>query len=144
ARRARQQARSDLKQLGFLVLEQLVDLRYVGASELVELPFGPTPLVFARIAALDQLVQRIFSVPADIADRDPAVLRLMPSDLDVFAAALLGELRKHHPDDRAVVGRVHTKVAVADRLFDRAKRRLVKGLDHYHPGLGDVKRSQLV
>src|SRR5215475_5703542 len=135
---------SDLEELGFLVLEQLVHLPHVGVGELVELPLGPANLVLARVPALDQLVERVLGVPADVADRHPAVLRLMPRDLDVLPSALLGQLGEDHPDDGAVVRRVHPEVAVADRLLDRAQRRLVERLYHHHPRLRDVERCQLV
>src|SRR5215470_10865621 len=48
---------SDLEELGFLVLEQLVHLSYIGVGELVEFPLGPVNLVLARFPALDQLVE---------------------------------------------------------------------------------------
>src|ERR1017187_1470759 len=83
-------------------------------------------------------------MPADIADRDPAVLRLVPRDLDELPPALLGKLREHHPDDHAVVGWVHPQVAAPYRLLDRRERRLVERLDDHHPGLGHVERGQLV
>ena len=68
---------------------------------------------------------------------------LLPGDLDQFAAALLGELREHDADDRAVVGRVDAEIGVADRLLDRAELRGVVGLDDRHPRLGDVHRRHL-
>src|SRR5438552_8152720 len=39
---------SDLEELGFLVLEQLVHLPHVGVGELVEFPLRPVNLVLAR------------------------------------------------------------------------------------------------
>src|SRR6516165_553161 len=90
---------SDLEEFGFLVLEQLVHLPHVGVGEIVEFPLGPVDLVLTRFPALNQLVQRVLGVAADIADRHPAVLRLMPCDLDVLPPALLGELGEDHPDD---------------------------------------------
>src|SRR5262249_5329265 len=68
----------------------------------------------------------------------------MPRGLDVLPPALLGELGEDHPDDGAVVRGVHPEVAVADRLLDRAQRRLVERLYHHHPRLRDVERRQLV
>src|SRR5262252_7414777 len=133
-----------LEELGFLVFKQLVYLCDIGVREIVELPFRPAPLVLARIAALDQLVERVLGVPADVANGDPAVLRLVPRDLDVLAPALLGELREDDPDDRAVIGRVDAKVAVPDRLLDRCQRCLVEWLDNHHPRLRHMERSQLV
>src|SRR6516225_3885240 len=135
---------SDLEQFGFLVLEQFVHLRHVGMGQLVEFPLRPVALVLTRVAVLDQLVQRVLAVPADVADRHPAVLGLVPGDLDVLPPALLGQLGQDHPDDDAVVRRVDTEVAVADRLLDGGQRGLVERLDDHHPGLGDVEGRQLV
>src|SRR6185312_2273711 len=106
-----------LEKLSFLVLEQLVYLGDIGVRELVELTLRPAAVVLARLAALDQLVERVLGVPADVPDRDPAILGLVPCDLDELPPALLGELREDHPDDRPVVGRVHAEVAVPDRLL---------------------------
>src|SRR5262250_517589 len=65
---------SDFKQFGFLMLEQLVHLRDVGVRQVFQFPLRPAYLVFARFAALDELVERVFGVPADVADRNAAVL----------------------------------------------------------------------
>src|SRR6266704_1587852 len=61
-------ATSDLEELGFLVLEQLVHLPHVGVGQLVEFPLCPVNLVLARFPALDQLVECVLGVPADVAD----------------------------------------------------------------------------
>src|SRR5882672_4287566 len=93
----------DLEKLGFLVLEQLVHLAHVAVRELVEVALGAVAVVLAGLAVLDQLVDRVLGVPADVADRDPAVLRLVPGHLDELPAALLGQLGEHDPDDDSVV-----------------------------------------
>src|SRR5579863_7357976 len=134
----------DLEQLRFLVFEQLVHLGDIGVGELVELALGPADLVLASVAVLDQLVERVLRVPPDVADGDPAVLRLAVSDPDVLAPAFLGEFGEDHPDDRPVVRRIHAEITVADGLLDGAERGFVERLDHDHPGFGDVKRGQLV
>src|ERR1022692_2919334 len=133
-----------LEELGFLVPEQVVHLPHVGVCEIVEFPFRPMHIVLAYVTALDELVQRILGMPADVADRDLAVLGLVPRDLDVFLPAILGEIGEDHPDDRAIVRRVHPEVAVPDRLLDRAKRGLVERLDDDHPRLGDMERGKLI
>src|SRR5579859_3639759 len=132
----------DLEQLRFLVFEQLVHLGDIGVGELVELALGPADLVLASVAVLDQLVERVLRVPPDVADGDPAVLRLAVSDPDVLAPAFLGEFGEDHPDDRPVVRRIHAEITVADGLLDGAERGFVERLDHDHPGFGDVKRGQ--
>src|SRR5690606_8934168 len=44
---------SDLEQLGFLVLEDLVDVCHLPVSDLVQLPLGPAALVLAGLPLLD-------------------------------------------------------------------------------------------
>src|SRR5262249_60940817 len=83
---------SDFKQFGFLMLEQFVHLCDVSVGEVVEFPLRPVHFVFTRVAALDELVQRVLRVPADVADRDPAVLGLVAGGRDVFPAPCLREL----------------------------------------------------
>jgi hypothetical protein len=90
------------------VFEQLVNLRHVLLGGLVQLALGPADVVLPGVTVLDHLVERVLGVPPDVADGDPAVLGLAVGDLDVVAPALLGKLRQRHPDDRAVVRRVHT------------------------------------
>src|SRR6266480_5659315 len=48
---------SDLEELGFLVLEQLIHLAHVGVGQIVEFPLRPANLVLTRFPALDELVQ---------------------------------------------------------------------------------------
>src|SRR5690348_17893902 len=95
--------RSDLKQFRFFMFEQLVHLRDIGVREVLEFPLRPAPLVFASVAGLDQLVQRVLGVPPDVADGDLALLGLAVGDLDVLPAPLLGQFGEDNPDDRAVV-----------------------------------------
>src|SRR5262245_10391658 len=97
---------SDFKQFGFLMLEQFVHLCDVSVGEVVEFPLRPVHFVFTRVAALDELVQRVLRVPADVADRDPAVLGLVAGDLDVFPAPFLGGFRADEPVGGPVIGRV--------------------------------------
>src|SRR6266542_4310845 len=105
---------------------------------------GAATLVLTRLAVLDELVERVLGVTAYVADGHPALLGLVPGDLDVLPAAFLGQLGEDHPDDRAVVRRVHPKIAVADRLLDRRQRRLVVGLHDDHAGFGYMEGRKLV
>src|SRR5919112_917086 len=134
---------SDLEQLGFLVLDHLVDRRHVPVGCLVELLPRPPDLVLAGLAVPRHLVQRVLGVPADVADGDLGLLALVPGHLAELAPALLGQLREHHPDDHAVVGGVEAEVAVPDRLLDRAELVGVVRLDDRHPGLGHRDRRHL-
>ena len=67
---------SDLEQLGFLVLEQLVDRVDVLLGQRVELLLGAGAVVLADLAVLDELVELLLGLAADVADRDLGVLGL--------------------------------------------------------------------
>src|SRR6266702_6412574 len=142
-RKATPSPRSHLEQFGFLVLEQLVDLRGVLRGQVVELLLRAPPVVLADLAVLDQLVDGLLGMPPDAAHRDLGVLALGLGQLDVVPAALLGQLREDHPDQVAVVGRVDAQVRIADGLLHRGQRGLVVGRDHGHPGLRRLDRGHL-
>src|SRR5215469_6682173 len=135
---------SHLEQLGFLVLEQLVDLPDVGVGELLEVTLRPAHLVLAGLAVLHHLVQRVLGVAPDVADGDAAVFGLGTGGLDVLATALLGQLGEDHPDDHPVVAGIHPQVAVPDRLLDRAERVLVERLHDDHARFRHVEGSELI
>src|SRR5579875_2895748 len=112
---------SDFQQFGFLGLQRLVDLLDVPVRRRLELFLRALDLVLAGLAVAGQVVERLLGVPPDVADRDPALLRLVAGDLDEVAAAVLGALREDDADDGAVTARVDAEVAVADRLLDRTE-----------------------
>src|SRR5580658_8669593 len=53
---------SHLEELGFLVLEQLLDLADVGVGQVLELTLGAAHVVLPGLAVLHQLVQRVLGV----------------------------------------------------------------------------------
>src|SRR5665213_525763 len=59
---------SDLEQLDFLVSQDVVDLRDVSMSELVELFLGTVYVVFAGFAIFAELVEGFFRVSANVTD----------------------------------------------------------------------------
>src|SRR4051812_7881749 len=69
-------ARSDLEQLGFLVLEHVVDLVDMLLRHRLELLLGARALVLADVAVLDELLERRLGVAAHVAHRDLGVLGL--------------------------------------------------------------------
>src|SRR4051794_10733486 len=83
---------SDLEDLGFLGLEQRVELADLLVRELLQLRLGAVLLVGARLARLLELAQVVHAVAADVADGHAAVLGDVADDLDELLAALLGEL----------------------------------------------------
>ena len=72
---------SDLEQLGFLVLEQLVDGVDVLLASGRRAPSRRGGLVLAGLAVLDQLVELVLGLAADVADRDLGVLGLVRASL---------------------------------------------------------------
>src|SRR5690242_7941074 len=72
---------SNLQQLGFLVLDQLVDVGHVSRGQFVELALRPADVVLARLAVLGELVEGVLGVAAHGADRHLGVLALVPGDL---------------------------------------------------------------
>src|SRR4051794_31169554 len=98
---------SYLDELGFLVLEHLVDRVGVLLGDAVESLLGAGDVVLADLAILLELLQAVLGGTPQVADRDPAVLGLGARDLDVLLAALLGELGEDAAQHLAVVGGVH-------------------------------------
>src|SRR6478735_11864798 len=83
--------RSDLDELGLLVLEHLVDGVGVLLGHRVEPLLGTGHVVLADLAVLLELLEVLLGRTAQVADRDPPVLGLGARDLDVLLAALLGQ-----------------------------------------------------
>src|SRR3712207_2515476 len=108
------EGRSDLEQLGFLVLEHLVDLVGVGLGDRVEALLGTGDVVLADLAVLLELLQRLLGGAAHVAHRHPTVLGLGAGELDVLLATLLGQLGEDAAQHLAVVGWVDAQVGVAD------------------------------
>src|SRR6185436_5105124 len=129
---------SDLQQLTFLVLDQIVDLAHVLRGGLVEVLFRPADLVLARFAVLLDPGQLLHRLAADVSHGDLRVLALAPGLFGQIAATLLRELRDGDADDVAVVARVHPEVGIPDRILDRSELRLLVRLDDDHPRLGHV------
>ena len=95
---SRPRRRSDLHDLGFFVLQQLVDRVDVLVGELLHLFLGAVLLVGPDLARVDELLQVVHDVAAHVADGDPALLGDVPDDLDELLAPLLGELRDRQAD----------------------------------------------
>src|SRR5580698_9646367 len=90
---------SNLEQFRFLGPQRLVDGLDVTVRCLLELLLGPFDVVLAGLSVFGELVECFLGVPADVADRDPAVLGLRARHLDQVASPFLGQLRERHADD---------------------------------------------
>ena len=63
---------------------------------------GTSNLILADLAILLEPIELILGIAPDIANGNSGILGLVLGDLDVVAAALLGELRQRYPNDLAV------------------------------------------
>src|SRR4051794_28089441 len=96
-------ADSNFHDLGFFAVQELVDVLRVLVGELLEAVLAAVLVVCADVAVVDQLLQVVHAVAADVADGDAAFLGEMPHDLDELLAAFLGQLRDRQADELAVV-----------------------------------------
>src|SRR5215207_1800735 len=121
-------ATSNLHDLGLFMPDQLVDRAHVLVSELLHLGL-PTPLlVVADFAVLDQLLEVLQDVAADVSNRDFSVLAVTTDELDELLAAFLGQLGDRETDDLAVVRGREAEVGLHHRLLDRLDLGRVEGL----------------
>src|SRR3954463_7017199 len=134
---------SDLEDLGFLGLEQRVELADLLVREPLQLGLAAMLLVRPRLARLLELAQVVHAVAADVADRDAAVLGDVAHHLHELLATLLGELGDRQPDDLPVVVRREPEVGLHDRLLDRLDRRRVIGRHAEQARLGRGDRREL-
>ena len=74
-------------------------------GELLDALLGAALLVVADVAVVDELLQVVHHVAADVAHGDAALLGQVADDLDELLAPLLGQLRDRQADDLAVVRR---------------------------------------
>src|SRR5262245_6580033 len=134
----------DLHDLGFLVLQQLVDRLRVVIGQLLDAFFRTPLVVVAYLAVLAELLQVLHDVTAHVSHRDLPLLRQLPHDLDELLAPLFVRLRHRQTDHLPVVRRRQAEVGLLDRLLDRFDRRRIERLDRQHPRLGDVDRRELL
>src|SRR3954452_17106580 len=96
--------RSDLEQLGLLVLEEVVDRVGVLLGQTFQPLLGARDVVLARVAVLLHPLELLLGVASQGAHGHPPLLGLVAGDLDVLLATLLGELGEDAPEDLAVFG----------------------------------------
>src|SRR6266536_3891238 len=108
----------DFEDLFFFPLQEVVDLVRVVVGQLLNALLGPVLLVASHLALVDELLEVVHDVAADVPDRDAAVLGHLPGDLDELLSPLLGQLRDREADDLAVVRRGQAEVGLLDRSLD--------------------------
>src|SRR5665647_900276 len=135
---------SDLEELGFLDLEDGVDVLDMFPGEGLELFFSAGAFVLTDLALLDEVVDLFLGLAADVADGYLGVLGLGVRELDVLPATFLCQLREVDPDDGAVAVGVDAQIRVTQRLLDLCHRRFVEGCDQDRAGLRSLERGQLL
>src|SRR3954471_8022335 len=134
-------ARLDLHDLGFFVLQQIVDRLRMVVGQLLDAVLCTALVVTANLL---QVLQVLHGVTTHVSHRDPPLLRDLPHHLDELDTPLLGWLRHWQPDDFAVVRRRQPEVGLQESLLDRLHRARVEWLDGQQPRLGDVDRRKLL
>src|ERR1700735_2887437 len=107
----------DLQNFLFLDLGGLVDLLHVPVGQLLNLVVSPLVLVFGDLLVLEQRLDGLVAVAANVAQRHAMVLGDAVQALDELLAALLGEGRDGKPDQLAIVGRIQAQVGDANGFF---------------------------
>ncbi len=113
-------------------------------GELLHLSLPAPLLVVPDLPVLDQVLEVLQDVAADISDRDLPVLAVAPDELDELLAALLGELGDRESDDLAVVRGREAEVGLHHRLLDRLDLGRVEGLHGEHARLGRADRRHVL
>ena len=113
-------------------------------GELLDMLLGPVLLVAADLSLVDELLEVVHDVAADVPDRDLALLGHVADDLDELLAPLLRQLGDRQADQLAVVRRGQPEVGLLDRPLDLRDRVRVERLDRQHSRLGRVDRRELL
>src|SRR3954467_7590096 len=129
---------SDLQNLFLFLLQEVVDLVRVVVGQLLHPFLGAALLVAANLALIDELLQVMHDVTADVADGYAAFLRHLLGDLDELLPPLLRQLRDRQPDELAGVGGRQPQVGFLNGPLDRPERAWVEGLDGQQSRLGRV------
>ena len=122
-------------------MNRLVRSDLLGVETLALLS-GAGFLVVAHRPLDDEVTQVLHHVPADVADRDLAVLGDAAHDLHQLLAPLLGQRRDRQADDLAVVRWRQPEIGLLDRALDRLHRAGIERLDGQEARLGSSNRGQ--
>src|SRR5690242_5279120 len=137
-------ASSDAQQLVFLVLDHRVDVLDEAIGQLLDLVVGLALFVFGDLLFLEQILDLLQGVAADVADGDLGVLALVAHVLGQLAAALFGERRHVEADHRAGGGRRDADVRGHQRLLDHCHQALLERRDDDRARIAQRHRGDLV
>src|SRR5674476_268441 len=135
---------SILEELGFLDLEDGVDVLDMLLGEGLKLFFSTGALVLTDLALLDEVVDLFLGLAPDVTDGHLGIFGLGVGKLDVLLATLFCQLRQVDPDDGAVAVGVDAQIRVTQRPLDLGHRRLVEGRDQDRAGLRSLERRKLL
>ena len=85
-------------------------------------------VVFGNLVVLEQLLQPVVGVAADLPDGVAAVFGVLVDEPRHLLAPLLGQRRNRHAEHLAVGRRVQPEVRLLDAALDRAHQRRVERL----------------
>jgi len=121
-----------------------VDFLDVRVGHLLDIVQGAALFVLADEFVLQQLLQVLIGVAADVARGHAVVLSYTVQALYDFPAALLGERRNRHPDQLAIVRRIEAQIRISNSLLDGGDLRYVPRLDGDQRRLGNVQIGHLI
>src|SRR5690606_23418611 len=129
--------RSDRHQFLFLGLDHVIDILDRLVGDLLDVVLGTTHVVLGDLLFLQQVLDLLVGVAADVAHGDLGVLALAGDDLGQLAAALLGQRGEVQADGGAGGVRGQAQVRTQDGLLDRADHALVPRGDDQRARVGD-------
>src|SRR5688572_30724759 len=119
-------------------LDHLIDVLDGGVGDLLDLDLGAADVVFGDLLFLQQFLDLVVGIAADVADGDLGVLALGVDELGQFLAALLGEGGQVEADHGAGGVRGQAEVGGEDRLLDGADHLLFPRRDDQRTRVGDL------
>ena len=102
-------------------------------GQLLNLGLGAALVILGDCLVLEQFLDVVVRIPADIANRNLGLLALVVNHLGKLSAPFFGQRRQRHPDHGARACRVQSQVGSHDRLLDLADHGLVPGRDRQRP-----------
>src|SRR5688572_14672576 len=110
--------RSELHDLGFLVLQERIDHRDVAVRELLDFLVAASLVVLGNHLLLQQVLDVAERLAPNVAQCDAPRLGVRSHDLDEIAAPLLGHRRQRHADHLARRHGIQAEARVDDGLLD--------------------------
>src|SRR5687767_14432371 len=115
----------DRHQIGFFLLQQLIDIRDVPIGEFLDVILRPALLVFRHFLLLQQFFQVVDGVTSHVAHGDARGLALVAHHLREVLAPFFGQRGHRHTYGFARCGGIEPQVGIPDGFLDRARHLLL-------------------